>query len=117
LPFAALGVGLALLASACEEKVVEQEVVVRPVKVHTIGKADASSRREYPGSIRAFQHADMGFEVSGRITEFYATEGNDVVQGEVLAILDARDYEANLKATQANLRKAQADLKRINSIY
>ena len=115
--FAALGVGLALLASACEERVVEQEVVVRPVKVHTIGKADASSRREYPGSIRAFQHADMGFEVGGRITEFYATEGDDVVQGEVLAILDPRDYEANLRATQANLRKAESDLRRSKSIY
>lgn len=115
--FAVLGVGLALLASACEEKVVEQEVVVRPVKVHTIGKADASSRREYPGSIRAFQHADMGFEVGGRITEFYATEGDDVVQGEVLAILDARDYEAKLKANQANLRKAESDLRRSKSIY
>jgi RND family efflux transporter MFP subunit len=114
---AALGVCLTLMLSACDEKVVEEAAVIRPIKVHTIGKADASARREYPGSIRAFQHADMGFEVAGRITEFYVKEGDDVVQGEVLARLDARDYEADVKASQANLRKAESDLRRSNNIY
>ena len=114
---AALGVCLIVTVAACDEQVVEQEAVARPVKIHIIGKADASSRREYPGSIRAFQHADMGFEVGGRIDEFYVKEGDDVVQGEVLARLDARDYEADLRANQANLRKAESDLRRSNSIY
>ncbi len=114
---ALLGVCLTLAVAACNEQVAEQETVIRPVKVHTIGKADASARREYPGSVRAFQHADMGFEVGGRIEEFYVREGDDVVQGEVLARLDPRDYEANLKASQANLRKAESDLRRSNNIY
>lgn len=105
------------IVSGCDEPVVESEPIVRPIKVQTIGKADAASRREYPGSIRAFQHADMGFEVGGRIEEFYVREGDDVVQGEVLARLDARDYEADLKASQANLRKAEADLRRSLNIY
>ena len=117
LPSAVASVCLALVVAACEEQMVEQEAVIRPVKVHIIGKADASARREYPGSIRAFQHADMGFEVSGRIEKFYVKEGDEVVQGEVLARLDARDYEADLRAAQANLRKAQSDLRRSNNIY
>ncbi len=116
-PSAVAAVCLTLVVAACDEQVVEQEAVVRPVKVHVIGKADASARREYPGSIRAFQHADMGFEVAGRIEEFYVKEGDEVVQGEVLARLDPRDYEADLKAAQANLRKAQSDLRRSNNIY
>ncbi|MCK5363302.1 MAG: efflux RND transporter periplasmic adaptor subunit [Gammaproteobacteria bacterium] len=116
-PMALLGVCLTLVVAACNEQVTEQEPVIRPVKVRIIGKADASARREYPGSIRAFQHADMGFEVGGRIEEFYVSEGDDVVQGEVLARLDPRDYEANLKASQANLRKAESDLRRSKNIY
>jgi len=106
-----------LTLSACGEEPVEQEAVPRPVKIHTIGKADSEARREYPGSIRAFQHADMGFEVAGRVEEFYVSEGDDVVQGEVLARLDARDYEAALNATRANLRKAESDLQRSKNIY
>jgi RND family efflux transporter MFP subunit len=113
----ALGVCLTLIVAACDDQVVEPEPIVRPVKVHTIGKADDSSRREYPGSIRAFQHADMGFEVAGRIEEFLVREGDDVVQGDVLARLDPRDYEAELKAQQANVRKAESDLKRSLNIY
>jgi RND family efflux transporter MFP subunit len=106
-----------LTLSACGEEAVEPEAVARPIKVHTIGKADAEARREYPGSIRAYQHADMGFEVAGRVEEFYVTEGDEVVQGEVLARLDARDYEAQLKASKAHLRKAEADLRRSKNIY
>ena len=113
----ALGMCLTLIVAACDDQVVEPEPIVRPVKVHTIGKADDSSRREYPGSIRAFQHADMGFEVAGRIEEFLVREGDDVVQGDVLARLDPRDYEAQLKAQQANVRKAESDLKRSLNIY
>lgn len=108
---------VALVVTACEQQVVEQEPVVRPIKFHTIGKADTAARREYPGSIRAYQHADLGFEVGGRIIEFYVREGEDVVQGEVLARLDPRDYEADLKAAQANLRKAESDLRRSRNIY
>ena len=107
---------LALLAGCGEEAPVTEEVP-RPIKVQIIGKADAAGRREYPGSIRAFQHADMGFEVAGRVEEFYVSEGDDVVQGEVLARLDDRDYAAALKASQANLRKAEADLRRSQNIY
>lgn len=115
--YAVLGVSLAMFVAACDQPVVESEPIVRPVKVHTMGKPDVTSRREYPGSIRAFQHADMGFEVGGRITKFHVREGDEVAQGEVLAQLDARDFEANLKAVQANLRKAESDLKRSKNIY
>jgi RND family efflux transporter MFP subunit len=111
-----LGVSLCLLLVGCQEKAVEQQELVRPIKIHTIGETDPDSRREYPGTIRALQHADMGFEVSGRVTEFFVYEGDAVVQGEVLARLDPRDYEADLRAAKANLRKAEADLKRSLSI-
>ena len=117
LAVAGLCLCLTLLVAACSDEAVEQAAVVRPVKVHTIGKADDNSRREYPGSIRAFQHADMGFEVDGRIMEFFVKEGDEVMEGDMLARLDARDYEAALKAQQANVRKAESDLNRSKSIY
>lgn len=104
---------LMLLAVAgCSEETVEAPPAVRPVKIHTIGSQDSASIREYPGTIRASQNAEMGFEVAGRITEFFVFEGDPVVQGEVLARLDPRDYEAEEKAVLADLRKAEADLQR-----
>lgn len=103
--------------AGCEESPVAEVEVVRPVKIHTIGSLDPAAYQEYPGTIRAFQTAEMGFEVAGRITEFLVKEGDLVEQDQVLARLDARDYLAQLNASKANVRKAQADLDRSNSIY
>lgn len=111
------GLTLGLLTAGCKEQQVEQEPVVRPIKIGTIGSLDAASVREYPGTIRAFQNAEMGFEVQGLITEFLVREGDLVGRGKVLARLDDRDYQAGLRSARAVLRKAQADLTRSLNIY
>lgn len=107
----------AAVIAACGEEPVKEEPVVRPVKIRVIGGAGEGRTRELPGTIRAAQHADMGFEVSGRIIEFLVKEGQRVSQGDVLARLDARDYQASLDQASASLRKAQADLARSERIY
>lgn len=111
------GLTLGLLTAGCKEQQVEQEPVVRPIKIGTIGSLDAASVREYPGTIRAFQNAEMGFEVQGLITEFLVREGDLVGRGKVLARLDDRDYQAGLRSARAVLRKAQADLTRSLNIF
>ena len=100
----------------CSQPRVETPSAARPVKIHTIGSLEPASIREYPGTIRAYQTAEMGFEVSGRVTEFLVLEGQDVEKDQVLARLDARDYQAELKVAQANLDKAQADFTRSTNI-
>jgi RND family efflux transporter MFP subunit len=112
------GLTLGFLTAGCsKEQPVEQEPVVRPVKIDTIGALDEASVREYPGTIRAFQNAEMGFEVHGLITEFLVREGDHVVKGKVLARLDDRDYQAGVNSAKADLRKAEADLTRSLNIY
>lgn len=108
---------IGLLLAGCGEPPAQKEPPVRPVKIHVIGSLKSTAIREYPGTIRAFQTADMGFEVSGRVTEFLVQEGDLVEKDTVLARLDSRDYDAELKVTQANLDKAQADLTRSENIY
>ena len=90
---------------------------MRPVKIVTVGEAEASAAREYPGSIRANQHADMGFEVAGRIILRLVNEGDWVKKGDELARLDDRDYQARLDQSIARLRKTEADLERSERIY
>ena len=90
---------------------------MRPVKTVTVGEAEAAAAREYPGSIRANQHADMGFEVAGRIILRLVNEGDLVKKGDELARLDDRDYQARLDQATASLQKAEADLNRSERIY
>ncbi len=54
----------------------------------------------------------MGFEVAGRVTEFLVKEGDEIEKDQVLARLDARDYEAEMRAAQADVKKAESDLER-----
>ena len=107
-----LSLSFGLLLAGCGEPPAEKAPPIRPVKVHTIGSLEPAAMREFPGTIRALQTAEMGFEVPGRITEFLVLEGKEVEKGAVLARLDAADYEQELNVAQANLKKAQADLTR-----
>jgi RND family efflux transporter MFP subunit len=112
-----IGLGVGLSLAGCSEPPAEKEPPVRPVKIHTIGSLEPAAMREFPGTIRAYQTAEMGFEVSGRVTEFLVKEGDVVEKDAVLARLDARDYEQGLAVAQANLDKAQTDLTRSNNIF
>jgi RND family efflux transporter MFP subunit len=112
-----VGLCVSLTAAGCSEKPVEERPVARPVKILTIGGPNSSGWREYPGSIRGAQTAEMAFEVSGRIIERPVKEGEEVKKGTVLARLDDRDYVARLDVAKANLRKAEADYRRGQSIY
>ena len=111
-----LALPTSLFLAACAEEKVEEKPVVRPVKMFTVGGAGAGGEREFPGTLKAAQHADMAFEVPGKITEFLVKEGVEVEKGQELARLDNRDYVNESEKQKANLRKAQSDLKRSLSI-
>ena len=106
-----------LLAVGCSEAPVEEEAVARPVKIIEIGGVDSGVTRELPGTIRATQTADISFQVGGRLTSLLVTEGEDVIEGQELARLDARDYQADYDQADAAFRKAQSDLNRSQRIY
>jgi len=108
---------LVLITAGCSEEPPKAEPVIRPVKIAIVGNTGAEGERELPGTIKATQHAEMAFEVAGRILEFRIKEGQDVPKGKVLALLDDRDYKANFEKASANLRLAQADLERAMSVY
>ena len=54
--------------------------------------------------------ADLAFLGSGRVSEILVSEGDDVVAGQQLAVLDTRDLEQAVLQAQARLDSAQAQL-------
>lgn len=114
---AVIGVCFILAVAGCGGEPADEKAVARPIKILTIGAPDSAGWREYPGTIKGAQTAEMAFEVSGRMIERPVKEGEFVRKGTVLARLDDRDYVAKLDVAKANLRKTQADYQRGQSIY
>jgi RND family efflux transporter MFP subunit len=59
----------------------------------------------------------MAFEVPGRLIERQVDVGSKVDQGEVLARLDPRDFEADLASARANEAKDRADAERAVKLF
>ena len=85
----------------------------------------AAARRDVPivlrniGAIQASQTAAIRPRVDGTLEEVLFTEGQEVKQGDIIARLDARPYQAALDlatarraATEASLANARLDLAR-----
>lgn len=104
-----------LIFVACnkkEEKKVEKELI-RPVKIlHVKNIENQKKYLEYPGVVYPSLNTIMAFEVSGTIKKFQVQVGDYINKGDVLAVLDKRNFISNVKASKTALDTASKDLKR-----
>ncbi|WP_211455503.1 efflux RND transporter periplasmic adaptor subunit [Comamonas sp. PE63] len=116
-PLAALSIlAAAVMLSACSKKEAAPEPV-RAVKLVTVGEGQIESAQEYSGDVRARVESRLGFRVAGKITRREVELGQHVKAGQVLARLDARDYQLSADAARAQLASAttQRDLADANA--
>uniref|UniRef100_UPI003F8562AB efflux RND transporter periplasmic adaptor subunit n=1 Tax=Alicycliphilus soli TaxID=3228789 RepID=UPI003F8562AB len=85
---------------------------LRSVKLLTVGVSPRQMQLEYAGEVRARVESRLGFRVPGKIVQRQAELGQRVRAGQVLAQLDARDYELATQAARAQVAAAttQRDL-------
>jgi len=104
-------VSLALL-SACgqSEEPAKADETIRPVKLIKVGEALAGKTRKLPGTVRASDRVDLAFQVPGPLVELPVKEGQVVKKGTLVARIDPRDYDTNLRNAEGVLAKAEAGL-------
>src|SRR5499427_10197428 len=109
----------ALLVAGCEANTAPAVKLDRPVQVQRVAFADAETRREFVGVVRARYETDLGFRVAGKIVTRVVNVGDSVRVGDVVARLDPEDLrlqvqsaEAELAAATSNLAQASADYER-----
>ncbi len=100
------------LFSACgkSEEPVKTVEPVRPVKLMKVSGSLAGETRRLPGTVRASDRADLSFQVPGTLIELPVKEGQKIKKGTLVARLDPRDYETNLRNAEGVLAKAKAGL-------
>ncbi len=107
-PFTLVVVVFAGVMTGCSKPAPPPEDI-RPVRVMTVAAARSSAVAEFAGEVRPRIESRVGFQVAGRITERKVDVGARVTAGQVLAVLDASDYQLSAEAARAQLAAAQVD--------
>ena len=100
-------VGSALLLVACSRPEVAQEPV-RSVKLITVSAQSLNVQGEYAAEVRARVESRLGFRVGGKLVQRQAEVGQVVQAGQLLALIDAQDYQLAAQAAQAQVGAAQS---------
>jgi multidrug efflux system membrane fusion protein len=90
----------------------ESAEAARPVLVVHPGGGAQAALSAYAGEVRAREESPLSFRVGGNLIRRNVDAGNQVKQGQVLAVLDADDLSLQAQAAQAQLAAAEADLVR-----
>ena len=107
-----------------QEVEVPQKEVIRPVKTVTLRSNGKGGLWQYYGTLQGGKRVDLSFRVSGPVKSINVEKGASVRKGQLLATLDPRDFQTQLKQAQSTQAQAQAqyenakaDFKRYENLY
>jgi len=105
-----LPAAMLLLIAACDETPAPQPETVRLVKVLEVTAQSPVSALLLAGEVRARYESPLAFQVGGKVVERAVNLGEAVKAGQLLARIDAADYELAARAAAAAVTAARADL-------
>ena len=92
---------------ACSKAEAPQEPL-RSVKLITVAGSDLNLGGEYSAEVRARVESRLGFRVGGKLVQRPAEPGQRVAAGQLLAVMDAQDFQLAVQAAQAQVSAAQS---------
>jgi multidrug efflux pump subunit AcrA (membrane-fusion protein) len=101
--FVLLGMVLLPVLSTCGSQTADVAVTPTPA----LSRPDNVSAE---GVVTPFRSVDLSFEGSGRVDKILVAEGDQVVAGQELAVLETRDLEQSVLQAEARLESAEAQL-------
>jgi len=81
-----------------------------PVSVARVTRQDVPVYARGLGSVQAFSAVLVRARVDGTLMQFPVTEGQEVKQGDLLAVIDPRPFQAALDAAMAKKAQDEADM-------
>ena len=105
-------IALVGILAGCSEK---NEYIEPPPPKVTVAKPlqkDVIDYLEFTGTTHAVESVEVRARIKGFLQSIHFTPGEEVNQGDLLFVIDPREYEAALRAAQAELEAAKAELKR-----
>ena len=106
-----------LLFAGCGQREPPEEEVVRPVRAMKVGDVAELEGRNFPGRARATQEVELSFRVSGPLIALPVKVGDKVKTDSLVARIDPRDFEVQLRKAEGELQRAAAYRERAKSEY
>ena len=110
--FAGLAVALvATMLSGCNDHAASPTTRAAFVRTEIVEPHGMQVSATLTGEVRARFQADLSFRVSGRVIERFADVGSHVQAGQVLALLDPAEQQADVDAASAAVAAAESQLR------
>lgn len=107
----ASGIILAGCESSHSEEEGKKEIAAAPIvytEVFPLRKDKLSTSLKIPGELQAFQQVDLYAKVNSFVRKLYVDLGSEVKAGQLLAVMEAPEMEAQLSAAQSKLKSQEA---------
>ena len=85
--------------------------------VQTAGTSTADMQSTYPATIKGIQDVEIRPKVQGFLTQINVKEGQNVVSGQTLFVLDNETYQAQVRQAQAAVNTAQQQVNTAKLTY
>jgi RND family efflux transporter MFP subunit len=100
------------MTAGCEKKNTYVEPPPPKVTVAQPLEQEVIDYLEFTGTTRPFEEAEVRARVSGFLQSMHFTSGAMVQEGDLLFVIDPREYQAGLNAAKAEMESAKAQLQR-----
>mgnify|MGYP003337052020 CR=1 FL=1 len=96
-------IALLLLLASCSQKAAEYQTA-------TVTRGDLTQVVTATGQLNPVTNVQVGCQISGTIQQLFADFNSPVTNGQIVAQLDPKTYQANLHQAEGDLANAQAAL-------
>lgn len=88
-----------------------------PVRLAEVERGDLAHPLHGSGTLGARHELDLSFKVGGVVSKVFVEAGARVRKGQVLALIDPTELEAQLSSARQTLAKAERDATRVTSLH
>ena len=122
-PLLIIGLGLIIITFIAgrnmlgDKPQVSQDPQATAVEIQVVKKTDLSSVLSFKANLEPVEEGIVGSKTAGQVTRILFEDGEQVIQGQALAILDGQDSKNQLRIAQIDLQKLEISLDAAQNNY
>lgn len=106
---------MAFVLCSCAKET--KPTVIHSVVTTTPAPVGTQSVKNFSGVVRENAETNLSFKTAGQLEHIYVKEGDRVSSGQLLAVLDDKDYKLGVEATQIQYDQTKAEVERMKVLF